>query len=464
MTNTKKTAGSKASIKAKGTARSKGVEQATATARLPKESEQRIAALTETNRQLKRKIFDLYTIFEISRNFNSVLEYQRLLDSFILTSLAQVGAARGAIFLKEDGQTDRFVMAKSKGSGQMPGPRLFFEAGSKLLEYLSKLNRPVITKELMTDLAKENERTILEIFHPGLIVPLIYQIRLSGLLLISDKISGQEFHRDDMEFLSILGNQISVAIENARLYDAEKKATEQLRAAQQQLVDSERLAALGEMSARVAHEINNPLGIIKNYLLLIKRSAHDNVQGRNYTDVVSQEISRIARIVKELLDSHRPGGMALQQIDVASVINEVLLLMGQQLEKRRVKTVRRFDPNCPQVEASPEHLKQVFLNLIINASDAMPDGGTLEISVETIEDEVSIRFNDTGPGIPADVIPHIFEPFFTTKEAGGGSGLGLSVCYGIVKKHRGAITYRNTDSGGCFEILLPTGSERQEDD
>ncbi len=464
MANTKKKSGSKASVEAKGAARSKGVGKAAAPARLPKESDQRLAKLTETNRQLKRKIFDLYTIFEISRNFNSVLEYQSLLDTFILTSLAQVSAAKGAIFLKENGQTGRFVMVKGKGSGRRPGPRLFFDAGSRLLEYLTKLNRPVVTKELMTDLADENERTILEIFHPGLMVPLIYQTRLSGLLLVSDKISGQEFHRDDMEFLSILGNQISVAIENARLYDAEKKATEQLRAAQQQLVDSERLAALGEMSAKVAHEINNPLGIIKNYLLLIKRSIRDNVQGQNYTDVVSQEISRIARIVRELLDFHRPNGMALQQTDVASVVSEVLLLMEHQCGKHKVELVRRFDPNCPPVEASPEHLKQVFMNLIINAYDAMPDGGTLEISVETIETDLSIRFSDSGPGIPVDLLPRIFEPFFTTKESDKGSGLGLSVCYGIIKKHRGTITYRNTDRGGCFEILLPTDGKRQEDE
>ncbi len=464
MTNTKKKSESEASSRAKSFAQPQDAGKATAPVLLHQEFDRRLTNLAEANRQLKRKIFDLYTIFEISRNFNSVLEYHTLLDSFILTSLAQVGAAKGAIFLKDDGQSDRFVMAKSKGSGRMPGPKLSFKVGSRLLEYLTKLNRPVVIKELMTDLANENERTILDIFHPGLIVPLIYQIRLSGLLLVSDKISGQEFHRDDMEFLSILGNQISVAIENARLYDAEKKATEQLRAAQQQLVDSERLAALGEMSAKVAHEINNPLGIIKNYLLLIKRSIHDNVEGRNYTDVVSQEISRIARIVRELLDFHRPNGMVFKQTNVASVVNEVLQLMEHQRQKQKIELVRRFDPNCSPVDASPEHLKQVFMNLIINACDAMPDGGTLEISTETVGDNLSVRFEDTGPGIPPDLIPRIFEPFFTTKESDRGSGLGLSVCYGIIKKHKGSITYRNTDDGGCFDILLPTGGKRQDNE
>ena len=94
----------------------------------------------------------------------------------------------------------------------------------------------------------------------------------------------------------------------------------------------------------------------------------------------------------------------------------------------------------------------------------MPDGGTLEISVETIENDLSIRFSDSGPGIPIDLLPRIFEPFFSTKDSDKGSGLGLSVCYGIIKKHMGSITYRNTESGGCFEILLPISGKRREDE
>jgi len=464
MASTTKTSASKTSSKIKGAAQSKLTERNTEPPLAPKDLEPSLDRLSKANRQLKRKIFDLYTIFEISRNFNSVLDYQTLLDSFILTSMAQVGASKGAVFLKEERQTDRFVMAKGKGSGLMPTPSLFLEASSKMLDYLTNLNRPVATGELIDNYAKNDESKILRMFHPGLVVPLIYQTHLSGLLIVSNKISGRAFHLDDIEFLSILGNQISVAIENARLYDAEKKATEQLRATQQQLVDSERLAALGEMSAKIAHEINNPLGIIKNYLLLIKRSIPDNVEGTDYIDAVSQEISRIARIVTELLNSHLPKGMALEKTDIAAVIDNVLQLMIQQLEKSKVEIVRRFDPNCPLIVASPERLKQVFLNLIINASDAMPDGGKLEITMEAVKNKLYIRFSDTGPGIPVDVIPHIFEPFFTTKESGERSGLGLSVCYGIIKKHGGTITYRNTDSGGCFEIALPIRNKREEDE
>ncbi len=439
-------------------ARSFGVES------LQEEPLRNLADLTEINRQLRRKIFDLYTIFEISRNFSSVLSYDSLLDSFLLTLLAQVGGAKGAIFLRQDGNSEQYLLVKEKGLGQFPGDVVYFESGSKLLDYLTKLNRPAATAELINEPAFEKERAILKHFHPGIVVPLIYQTQLTGLILVSDKISGHDFSLDDIEFLAILGNQISVAIENARLYEAEKKATEQLRAAQKQLVASERLAALGEMSAKVAHEINNPLAIIKNYLLLVRRSLGDNAEAGRFTDIVSQEIARIAGIVKELLDFHRPNGMVFQKVDVVKLIDDVLLLVGRQLETSRVEVVRRFASECPTVEGSPDKLKQVFLNLIINACDAMKDGGRLEITVERIGENLTIRFSDTGPGIPVDVVPRIFEPFFTTKPPGQGTGLGLSVCYGIIKKHGGSITFNNTDIGGCFEIRLPVINKLDEND
>ncbi|UCE23240.1 MAG: GAF domain-containing protein [Candidatus Zixiibacteriota bacterium] len=451
--DTKEIAGQKETAKASSRADS-GTESE-AVGLLKKELQEKITSLTDANRQLKRKIFDLYTIFEISRNFNSVLDYHQLLDTFIYTSLAQVGASKAAVYLERDRRDGVLEIAKHKGSGDFPGQDVFFESRSILVDYLTGLNRPAVTADLMGEMATRSERAILQKFHPGLVVPLIYQSRLRGILLLTDKMSGRDFTMDDIEFLSILGNKISVAIENTRLYEAEKRTSQQLRAAQEQLVHSERLAALGEMSAKVAHEINNPLGIIKNYLLLVKKTVNNNKEARSYAEVLSQEIERIARIVKELLDFHRPRGLDFQKVDVARVLNDVLLLMERQIESKRVRLVRGFQPDCPEVSGSPENLKQVFLNLIINALDVMNKGGTLEVKVACEDGWVVVRFSDTGPGISPEIVPRIFEPFFTTKEPGKGTGLGLSVCYGIIKQHGGSITYKNTDDGGCFEVRLP---------
>jgi len=417
---------------------------------------ERIASLTETNRQLKRKIFDLYTIFEISRDFNSVLDYKSLLDTFILTSLAQVGASKAAIFLPAEGNFERYVLTRRRGSGKFPDRRRYFRSGSKLLDYMGKLNRPLPTGELIGNMARRGEKSILECFHPGLAVPILYQTRMRGIFLITDKIGDREFAMDDIEFLSVLGNQIAVAIENARLYEAEKRAARQLQSAQQQLLHTERLAALGEMSARVAHEVNNPLGIIKNYLQLISRSSAGSVETGNYVGIVGHEIDRIAGIVRELLAFHRPQRPAYEEIDVKALIEDVCTLMSRQFDKLGVELTPDLEENLPTVHGSPENLKQVLLNIMLNAADVMPNGGAFRIELKRCRDSLEIHFFDTGPGIKPEHIAHIFEPFFTTKELGSGTGLGLSVCYGIIKRHQGTIKYNNTKDGGCFTVTLPT--------
>jgi signal transduction histidine kinase len=427
-------------------------------AELKGQLEEKLQLLSETNRQLKRKIFDLYTIFEISRNFNSVLDYQTLLDTFIFTCLGQVAALKAAVFLTREGKADQFYLAKAKGSGELPSTDESIDAASRLSGYLRRLNRPVPTEELLKDVAAPEEIAILAKFSPGIVVPLIYQTRLTGIFLLSDRISNAPFRPDDIEFLSILANQIAVAIENARLYDSERRAISQLRSAQQQLVQTEKLAALGEMSAKVAHEVNNPLGIIKNYLLLTRKSMADSSlepKTEQYLGIVGDEIDRIARIVKQLLEMHRGGGVAFERLDMCPIVDAVLALTERQLATAKIEVDKQFELNPAWVYGSAESLKQVFLNIIINARDAMAAGGRVTVRVRQVDAEVSIKFCDTGPGIPAEIVPRIFEPFFTTKDPGHGTGLGLSVCWGIVKSHHGSITFTNLNPGGCFDIRLP---------
>lgn len=425
--------------------------------------EEKLSQLSLSNRQLKRKLFDLYTVFEISRNFNAVLDYKMLLDTFIFTCLGQVGALKGAMFLKDDTEAKGFQMVKAKGSGGMPEKSAAFMESSRLCGYLTKLNRPVLITEVAPEICTFEETQILGHFAKGILVPLIHQTRLAGLFILADKISDREFTPDDLEFLSSLGNQISVAIENARLYEAERSAMQQLRSAQQQLVQTERVAALGEMSAKVAHEVNNPLGIIKNYILLLKRAGGNVDEVHNYADIVSQEIDRIAAIVKQLKNTQQPERMEMTLLDLRELIEETIDLMSRQLQSAKVSLARECEPGDYLVKGNPDSLKQVFLNLIINAREAMPEGGQLKLCLGRNEDKVCLCFCDSGPGIAAEVIPRIFEPFYTTK-GDRGSGLGLSVCYGIIKSHNGSITFKNLDPGGCFQIDLPAPGETDADD
>ncbi len=416
--------------------------------------EEKVDHLSITNRQLKRKVFDLYTIFEISRNFNAVLDYELLLETFIFTCLGQLGSLKGAIFLRRHIHASRFYLVRTKGSGHLPQPEDFFRDDTQLAKYLTKLNRPVFVRELSEEMVPPDEMEILKGFSKGVIVPLIHQTHLTGLFVLADKISEKDFSPDDMEFLSALGNQISVAIENARLYEAEKLAIEQLRAAQQQLVQTERLAALGEMSAKIAHEVNNPLGIIKNYVLLLKREGKGRKAIEEYSEIVSQEIDRIANIVGQMREFQRPVTMEFNPVNVREVLENTLELTERQLKSSSIIVVRRFEDTNRRVNGNGDSLKQVFLNLIVNSRTAMESGGNLIIDLKRCDDKLQILFRDTGDGIPPDIVPRIFEPFFTTK-GDKGTGLGLSVCHGIIRSHGGSISYKDSDPGGYFEILLP---------
>jgi signal transduction histidine kinase len=411
--------------------------------------------LTESNRQLKRKIFDLYTIFEISRNINAVLNYRTLVDSFLLTSLGQVGASSAALYLPHESRLNRLTLEASKGLSNEDEALGNVDLKGRLATYLKAMAKPVMVAELSERFAESKDFSFLSVFQNGLIIPLIMQSDLKGLLALGRKVSGVGFAADDIEFLSILANQFIVALENARLYESEKKALKDLRIAQRQLVLTERQAAIGELSAKIAHEVNNPLSIISNYLHLCRRNLEDP-----HLEVARQELSRIARIVRQLLDFHRPRKAEKEPVNVGELIDDILALVEWQLVERKIDIERLADDSLPQIIGSAEQLKQVFLNLVINARDFMPDGGKLKITVSNHDPELKIKFVDTGPGIPKEYLSRIFEPFFTIKEDATGTGLGLSVCFGIIKEHGGTIIAGNDPEGGaCFEISLPVKSD-----
>ncbi len=424
--------------------------------------DRKIVELTDANRRLKRKIFDLYTIFELSRNFNAVLNYETLLDSFVLTSMGQMGAAKAALYLPLELGKKEFHLARVKGSPPFPKEEIIIVPDGPFGKYIAALNRPVLTDEMAQKFSASDDIGFAGLFPSGLVIPLIFQTRLKGILILSAKASGQPFQDDDIEFLSILANQTAVSIENARLYESEMEALNKLQEAQQLLLQSERLAALGEISAKVAHEVNNPLGIIKNYLSLIRRKPAEIGKESGYLDVVSQEIDRIAMIVRQLLDFHRPRVISFSQTDLSRIINEVIALISRQLEESNIKLILSAPEKIPMISAWPDGLKQVFINLFLNAKDALKNGGEINVIISCLKEDIVVRVRDSGPGIDPKHVPHIFEPFYTTKEAGGGTGLGLSVCYGIIKNHNGSIEYCNKREGGYFEIRLPIGNRELE--
>jgi len=239
----------------------------------------------------------------------------------------------------------------------------------------------------------------------------------------------------------------------------------ELEQTQKQLIQSEKLASMGRLAASVAHEINNPLAGVMNYIKLMQRKIEKKTLGKkeiekfdHYLDVVEREISRCANIVSNLLDFARQREPAFREIDINSVINEALTIVSKQIFLKKIRVEKSLKP-LPLTFADFSQLQQAFINLIINALEAMKEGGVLRIETSFIPSDkiIEIKFTDTGVGIPEENIPRIFEPFFTTKEKG--TGLGLSVVYGIITRHKGEIKVSSVlGVGTTFTIRLPVFS------
>jgi two-component system NtrC family sensor kinase len=237
-----------------------------------------------------------------------------------------------------------------------------------------------------------------------------------------------------------------------------KDRDERLQKANEQLTRSEKLTALGEMAAGVAHEINNPLGGILLYGNLMLEDIPENGATRENMKKIIHQTNRCKNIVQGLLDFARTPTGDMLPLQINDVVRTALNLVKDQALFHGIEVETRFAENLPEVNGDPSRLEQVFLNLFINAADAMKEkGGRLRITTSSTVDRVRVIITDTGKGIDQAYLPHIFEPFFTTKDPGQGTGLGLSIAYGVIKRHNGFIDAESAPGKGTtFIISLPS--------
>jgi PAS domain S-box-containing protein len=288
--------------------------------------------------------------------------------------------------------------------------------------------------------------------------------RRSGELRLTDVDTGEELEmqvsaNEVRDAVGATVATVSVMQDVGRLRELERRRLEQA------LFDSEKLAATGRLAASIAHEINNPLEAIQNALyLLVKRIPADDPNAQ-FLGIAMKETERMSRILRQMLGFYRPAA-DLAPTDLNALIEEAEALVTKRLRERNVKIERQLQPDLPKVMASADQIKQVILNLILNAAEAMPKGGLVTVSTESHRDAASgfirtdavrMQVADTGPGIAEEYLPHIFEPFFSTKGEKG-TGLGLWVSLGIAQSHGGRLQVRNRPGGGTvFSMTLPIG-------
>jgi two-component system NtrC family sensor kinase len=236
-----------------------------------------------------------------------------------------------------------------------------------------------------------------------------------------------------------------------------EKANQELRTAQTGLIRSEKLACVGRLAAGVAHEIGNPIGIVLGYVGLMRNEALQEADRLEYADRIESEVTRISRIIRQLLDFSRPIQGNRERVSVHRMIHDAVEMMAAQPLMRHMEMKMSLAATQEMVLVDPGQFKQVLLNIIINAADAISDNGasdgSLIISTNSNDREVELRLTDNGPGIPEQEIPKIFDPFYTTKEPGKGTGLGLSVCHSIVEGWGGEIRGESVQGKGATIVF-----------
>jgi len=303
--------------------------------------------------------------------------------------------------------------------------------------------------------------------HTSAYIPLSTKGELTGVMCVSSHYP-IEFAAGYIEFLTAIGNQIGVAVDNAALYENIKTAYEDLKHAQEQIVQTEKLASLGKLAATIAHEINNPLAAVLTYIrLMIKLKNRNKFSSERLEDIsrylgtMESETARCGEIVKNLLAFSRQSKITIKNHSAADIIDKTLGLIAHDLEMKGIQLEKIIEPKLPDVQCDFQQIQQALLNLMYNASDAMVEGGNLTVAAnrkDGVEKFLDVMVSDTGCGITEEDKEKIFDPFFTTKEEGKNVGLGLSVVYGIVTRHNGTINVESEPGkGSTFKMSLPCG-------
>jgi two-component system NtrC family sensor kinase len=279
--------------------------------------------------------------------------------------------------------------------------------------------------------------------------------KVLGMLGTSSR-SRREFSPSETRVVLAVGGQLATTVEKIQLYEETRKAYDDLRRTQEQLLQSEKMSAVGQMISGVAHELNNPLTAILGYAQLLE-TEEIQPRVREYVQKLQKQAHRTQKIVQNLLSFSRQHKPQRVHADLRSVMEDTIALRDFELKNRGIVVERYFQEQMPFVVADPHQLEQVYLNIINNAADAMMESalrGVLSIGIFTDGEHVVTEFHDSGPGISDP--KRVFDPFYTTKGVGKGTGLGLSICYGIVKEHGGEIAAENHPQGGALiRIKLP---------
>ncbi len=319
----------------------------------------------------------------------------------------------------------------------------------------TKEKKPIIVKDAARDKrVSDGFRKALGV-NEFICVPMIAKNEPIGVIVADNVYTAETISEDRVNTLTMFANQASLAIENAETYKRLEDKINQLTETQQRLIRSEKLAAIGTMSSYVAHEIRNPLVTIGGFAKTLSRFTFTDSKIKANIDIIIEEVKRLEKILNNITDFGKPSKPDKVNAQVCEIMGNTCILMENYFQEKHIMLQEQYETGIPEIPVDPTQIKQVFLNILMNAVEAMPDGGKLDVKIVYIDKSIKIYVIDTGKGIRQDVLQDIYDPFFTTKSSG--TGVGLSVCLKIIEDHGGTIDAISEQGKGTTMLLtLPT--------
>jgi len=397
------------------------------------------------------------TLGKFSKAMVSILDLHSLSKRIIETITQTMGVEKASFFLLNDEKGTYDLFESRNVTLTSPPPLL--SKGSPLPHYLQRMGEIVVREELAKGANIQELRDVIQqmaLVEAEVSIPLISKKELIGILNLGYKLNKDIYSQEDIELLTTLANQTAIAIENARLYEDLRRSKSYIRRA-------DRLASLGTLTAGLAHEIRNPLVAIKTLTQLLPERLEDEEFRNHFLNIAAGEVERISNLVNELLDFARPSNPKLEFEDVNTIIDGMILLVTTESKKKNIQIAKQYTPDLPSVKVDREQIKQVFLNILLNAIEATLEHGEITVKTRSFlkpggEPHVQVEIKDTGCGIPKEHLEEIFNPFFTTKTSG--SGLGLSISNQIVQDHKGYIDVESrVNQGASFFVNLPVDQD-----